>query len=326
MKAFPQGVDARHRKGVDARHRISRREFSAGFLSALLYGALKADDAMPFELAVRKVKLPLGVQTPFSFIHFSDTHLTEATAKELAMIGSEGRALHERRAKVLHENARSFAAVLARIRDTGSFAVNTGDLLDYVSDGGLSSAAAQRGLDILTTPGNHETTTLNPLKNPDGKAMFDALGARIEDSFGCHLPVEARTVKGVRFVAFDNAGVSQYRMAEALKSLKREFAAGLPTVLCCHIPLYSPELLARERKDNKTKPAYAWMMIGEEVEGNAPDQAKKEIVDFLKVQKNLRAVLAGHLHSFWQGTFNGVVPMVVAPANYGGHALEICLA
>ena len=314
-----------HSQGLGVRGRVTRRAFSAGFLSALLCGAQKADDAIPFKLAVRKVKLSLGVPAPFSFIHFSDTHITEATAAELAVAGADGRGLHERRAKALHRNARSFAAVLTRIRETGSFAVNTGDLLDYVSDGGLSAAAAQRGLNILTTPGNHETTALNPAKNPKGNAMFAAMGARIEESFDCRLPVEARTVKGVRFVAFDNAGVSQYRMAEALEALKREFAAGLPTVLCCHIPLYSPELLARERKGNKTKPAYAWMMIGEEVEGNAPDQEKKAIVDFLKAQKNLKAVLAGHLHSFWQGTFNGVVPMVVAPANYGGHALEICL-
>lgn len=313
-------------RGADARRLVTRRAFSAGFLSALVCGALKADAAAPFALDVRKVELPLGVPTPFSFVHFSDTHLTEATAAELAAAGAEGRAFHEKRAKVLHRNARSFAAVLARIRETGSFAVNTGDLLDYVSEGGLSAAAAQRGLDVLSTPGNHETTALDPAKKPKGKEMFAALGARIEEACGCRLPVEARTVKGVRFVAFDNAGVSRYRMAEALEALKREFAAGLPTVLCCHFPLYSPELLAHERKGNKVKPARAWMMIGEEVEGVAPKPAEKAIVDFLKAQRNLKAVLAGHLHSFWQGTFNGVVPMVVAPANYAGHALEICLA
>lgn len=312
--------------GAGARHRVTRRAFSSGFLSALICGALKADAVKPFALDVRTVRLSPGVPTPFSFVHFSDTHLTETTATELAAAGAEGRALHERRAKVLYRNARAFAAVLTRIRETGSFAVNTGDLLDYVSDGGLSAAAAQRGLDILTTPGNHETMALDPARKLKEKAMYAALGTRIEESFGCRLPVEARTVKGVRFVAFDNAGVSRYRMAEALEALKREFAAGLPTVLCCHFPLYSPEILARERKGNKTKPARAWMMIGEEVEGVAPRPEEKAIVDFLKAQKNLKAVLAGHLHGFWQGTFNGVVPMIVAPANYDGRALEINLA
>ena len=304
---------------------VSRRTFSAGFLSALICGALRADAAAPFALDLRTVKLALGVPMPFSFIHFSDTHLTEATATELAAAGAEGRALHEKRVKILDRNTRSFAAVLARIRETGRLAVNTGDLLDYVTEGGLTAAAAQRGLDILTTPGNHETTALNPAKKPKGKAMFGALGAKIEAAYGCRLPVEARTVKGVRFVAFDNAGVSRYRMAEALEALKREFAAGLPTVLCCHFPLYSPELLAHLRTGNKTKPARAWMMLGEEVEGVAPKSVEKAILDFLKVQKNLKAVLAGHLHSFWQGTFNGGVPMVVAPANAGGRALEISL-
>jgi len=303
---------------------VTRRTFSGGFLSALICGALKADAAAPFALDLRTVKLALGLPRPFSFIHFSDTHLTEATATELAAAGAEGRTLHEKRVKILGRNARSFAAVLARLRETGSFAVNTGDLLDYVTEGGLTAAAAQRGLDILTTPGNHETTVLDPAKKPKGKAMFGALGAQIEAAYGCHLPVEARTVKGVRFVAFDNAGVSRYRMAEALEALKREFAAGLPTVLCCHFPLYSPDLLAHLRKGNKVKPARAWMMIGEEVEGVAPKPEEKAITDFLKVQKNLKAVLAGHLHSFWQGTFNGGVPMVVAPANASGRALEIC--
>lgn len=302
---------------------LTRREFSVSFLSALLCGALRADDALPFRLNVRKVSLSLGVPTPFSFVHFSDTHLTAATADELAAAGDAGRALHEKRVKALSRNARSFAAVLARIRETKSFAVNTGDLLDYVSAGGLSSVAAQHGLDILTTPGNHEVTTLDPAKKPKKRAMFAELGERIEKAYGCTLPVEARTVKGVRFVAFDNAGVSRFRMGEALEALKREFAEGLPTILCCHFPPYAPDLLAYERKGNKTKPAAAWMMVGEEVEGVAPKPEAKAIVDFLKAQKNLKAVLAGHLHVFWQGTFNGTVPMVVAPANHAGKALEI---
>lgn len=303
--------------------KVTRRVFSFGFLSALLCGALKADDSMPFKLNVHKVKLSLGVPTPFSFLHFSDAHLTEASADELAAIGEERRAFHKNRVRALKKNARSFAAVLAHIRETGAFAVNTGDLLDYVSEGGLVSAAAQRGLDILSTPGNHEATMLDPTLKPKGKAMFEMLGGRIEKSFGCKLPVEAKTIKGVEFVTLDNSGLSRFRVDEVLESLKRAFAAGMPTVLCCHFPLYSSELLAHERKGNKTKPARAWMMVGEEVEGVAPRPEDKAIVDFLKSQKNLKVVLAGHLHSFWQGAFNGTVPMVVAPANYSGHALEI---
>ena len=306
-----------------ATQQVTRREFSAGFLAALLCGALKADDASPFKLAVRKVNLSLGVSVPFSFIHFSDTHLTEATAAELAVAGEDGRALHEKRAKALHRNARSFAAVLARIRETGSFAVNTGDLLDYVSEGGLSAVAAQQGLDILTTPGNHEAAALDPARKPRGRAMFGELADRIGKAYCCRLPVEARTVNGVRFVTLDNAGLSRFRTAEALEALEREFAAGGPTVLCCHMPLYSPELLAHERRGGATKPARAWMMVGENVEGVAPRPDEKAIVDFLKTRKNLKAVLAGHLHEFWQGAFNGMVPRVVAPANYAGRALEI---
>ena len=305
---------------------LSRRAFSIGFFASLVCGSLKAAEAAPFKLNVRPVKLVLGVPTPFSFIHFSDTHLTEATADELAALGAERQAFHAKRVRIMSKNARAFAAVLARIRETKSFAVNTGDLLDYVSDGGLTSAAAQRGLDILTTPGNHEVTALDPTKRPKKPAAFAALGARIEKAYGCRLPVEARTVKGVKFVALDDAGVSRFRTDEALEMLSREFAEGLPTVLCCHIPLYSPDLLAYERQGNKTKPASAWMLVGEEVEGVAPKPEAKAIVDFLKAQKNLKAVLAGHLHGVWQGTFNGTVPMIVAPANHAGHALEMSVA
>ena len=156
--------------------------------------------------------------------------------------------------------------------------------------------------------------------------MFAELGERIAKAYGCKLPVEARTVKGVKFVAFDNAGVSRFRMDEALAALKREFAEGLPTILGCHFPLYSPELFAHLREGNKVKPAAAWMMVGEEVEGVAPKAETKAVLDFLKAQKNLKAVLAGHLHGFWKGTFNGTVPMVVAPANHGGRALEIAIS
>lgn len=301
---------------------LTRREFSVSALSALLCGALRASEGASFELNVRTIDLKIDVPTPFSFLHFSDTHLTKAMTGELAAVGETGRALHEKRTKVLNKNARSFAAVISRIRETKTFAVNTGDLLDYVSEGGLASAAVQQGLDILSTPGNHEVMTLDPAKKPKGPKMFDWLGLQVEKAYGCKLPLDVRTVKGVKFVAFDNSGLSRYRMKEALGMMEREFRAGLPTVLCCHFPLYTPELLAYLRKGNKTKPAIAWMMTGEEVEGVPSKPEAKAIVDFLKAQKNLKAVLAGHLHSFWKGTFHGTVPMIVAPANFSGMALE----
>ena len=81
--------------GAGARHRVTRRAFSSGFLSALICGALKADAVKPFALDVRTVRLSPGVPTPFSFVHFSDTHLTETTATELAAAGAEGRALYD---------------------------------------------------------------------------------------------------------------------------------------------------------------------------------------------------------------------------------------
>ena len=44
---------------------------------------------------------------------------------------------------------------------------------------------------------------------------------------------------------------------------------------------------------------------------------------FLRNQANLKAILCGHLHFEWRGTFNGNVPMLVAGGNFEGHAYEI---
>ena len=292
--------------GATMREKCENYVKALGFTEADLaaFRDIMLEDAAPFELSVRKVRLALGATQPFTFLHFSDTHLAVPSSKN-------------------PRSARAFAATVARIRDKGMFAVNTGDLLDCISDESLRAAGVQRGLDILTTPGNHETTTLDPAQEPRSPDDFAALSKRIAAAYGSPIPVASRIVNGVKFVAYDNAGLSEALGERALRDLEREFADGLPTVLCCHFPLYDAALFRRERAANTQKPARAWMMVGERVEGVEPDPLARKTIEFLKSRPNLKAVLSGHLHAFWQGTFNGTVPMIVAPPNYSGGVLEI---
>ena len=298
---------------------IDRRRFilSASAFGALCAGALRAADAAPaFNLRLEQLTLRVGATNPFGALHFSDTHLTSATAAELAAAGAEDRERHEKRSKAMPKNAAAFAASLAYAKGKGLLPIHTGDLVDYLSDGNIELARRSlAGTKTLITPGNHETTGFPASRRPKDAASAAETARRIEAAYGERFLVSSRSVGGVRFVGFDNGGLSKWRIDEQLSELEREISKeGGPVVLLCHFPPFEQTLLEHIRKREKNgrqKPVRAYMMMDERLNG------------IIRSHPSVKAVLCGHLHFSWRGMLNDSVHLVVAPANLNGSATEI---
>jgi hypothetical protein len=63
--------------------------------------------------------------------------------------------------------------------------------------------------------------------------------------------------------------------------------------------------------------------MGEDYAKSRAPAVFRQMVDFLKCQKNLKAWLCGHLHFEWQGTFGDGVPVCVAGRNFNGECYDI---
>ncbi len=321
---------------------ISRRSFLGMGGCALAAAVAKGAPAKPATppmpvgdaliakyLRPTKVSLAVGAAKPFTALHFSDTHVSQSDAADLLDGDERSLALYNARYPRFPVSVQSLAAVCAYGRRHGIPLLNTGDVFDFRSEANIHCIArAFKDLDVISCLGNHEgyghhTRPMNPGTN----AERDALRARYEKAFGNSLLAFSRVINGVNFVAFDNGGLQRGREAELLSAVKGEFAKGMPVVLMCHMPIYTPQLIEdmceKRRRKRPDTSLQAYVLLGEDALKSKAHPAARELVSFLRRQKNLKAILAGHLHFEWNGVFNDNVPMLVAGGNFEGRAYEI---
>ena len=339
---------------------IGRRKFMAIGAGALAFPAIAAisdatdragrrqrinikasleDNLINEYLQPKCITLEVGAKKPFSALHFSDTHLSLLDAGELLSWTAKELRLYEARNNGVFGKGgfpfamQSLAATIAYARRRGIPMLNAGDLFDFRSELNLACVKNSfAGQDVFSALGNHEGWGLHTFRlNPGTVAEDDALRKRFEEALGNPLLLASRVINGVNFVAFDNTVFARRRRKEQLAMMKTEFAKNLPTVLMCHIPPFTPELheanceLLRKRgnpvpKDDNLNGYY---MLGEDFAKTKASPIMKEMVDFLKRQKNLKAFLCGHLHFEWQGHFAGRVPVLVAGRNFNGECYDV---
>ena len=286
------------------------------------------------------LSLSVGASKPFAALHFSDTHVCMMDAADILAGKSRELSLYEARNHGAFGHGGfpfavpSLAATIAYARRKNLPLLNTGDLFDFRSEANIAAIAHSfKGVDVFSSLGNHEGHGLHsPGQNPKTAAAEDALRQRYEAAIGNPLVVASRVINGVNFVAFDNCEMSRFVRGKMVAQIEAEFAKGLPTVLMCHMPPYSPALqeavAAKARARNspyvpKAGGYNSYYMLGQDVETSRAPAAFRRLFAFLRRQTNLKAILCGHLHFEWQGTFGDGVPVVVAGRNFNGECYEI---
>lgn len=272
-----------------------------------------------------RLEIDVGAKTPFTMLHISDSHLARMNAIDLAKADDVELKWYESRRRHFENAETGLAAALVYAKVKRLPIVHTGDLLDYVSDAGLREAQRNlEGRSVLYAIGNHEHAG-TPRPGPYGKALAPARKT-IEPWFPNPFMLTSRMKNGVNFVAFDNVGMCADLVDEQFAAIKAEFAKGLPVVLCYHIPFYTEaladSLMAIDGYKPKSRDAIneAWLAA---CPGKPALKINGLLRKWLPEQKNLKALLCGHMHYEFQGDFTDRVKQYVCGASYLGHAYEI---
>lgn len=309
---------------------LSRRDFmqlSAGFCLASTLPAVSFGDESErvTELKLKTLRVPVGAEKPFRAVHISDTHLCYADERD----NERKRNLADARRKYFGNSERYFRLALQHAQKNEAFFLHTGDLIDFVSASNLNAVKKLfRDMNSYVSAGNHEFSQYVGEAKEDAAYKAQSY-AWVQDAFPNDLTFCSRIVNGVNFVAIDNV---YYNFTRAqLERFQAEIKKGLPIVMMCHCPLYTPELFDEMMMARKSQCAYLVGVPEEHLgtysahrfEQQCPDAPTLEFIAWLRKQPLLKAIFCGHLHFHWSGTFSETATQYVVSANYQGDAYDI---
>ena len=275
-----------------------------------------------------RLEIAVGAKKAFKALHFSDTHLNFMSASE--QVNESAKKAFANRVPVFPQSLVNFQATVEYARRNGLVMLHTGDLVDYESE--ANYAIARRTLggmeDFHFAIGNHEYW------NPKGGKSRDEIRERVRKAIPVDMLVSSTVLNGVNFVAFDDANNNV--ADDVCRRVKAEFAKGLPVVLMMHVPFYTPRtfewafytLGCGERCGTADITGVPAEIVRakyrpNQVEYNTPRGPTLELMSFLKRQRLLKAILAGHMHSEFQDRFSDTAVQYVAGGNFKGEAYEI---
>lgn len=318
---------------------VSRRGFLGMGANATLAALVPPAHAYDADISLvhpRSIAIECGLEKPFKVLHVSDTHLSLMNGKELE--DACRRKLHDDRngSSFPHGTGeRMLAATTAYARMKNLPIVHTGDLIDFVSEANLAVVdrfSASR--DVYAVAGNHEWAFFMYTKREDVRFNRSLFLARHCAVFHNDMDVSVRTWGGVNLVAFDNWDFQVDEHQE--RAIKAAFSKGLPTVLLCHCPFYTPRLHADCMARTKGRYSDLLGIPADEMERickatpsqvwRKPTARTTAFVEWLKGQSNLKAILCGHLHRYHSEQFSPSAMQYAVGANANGDAYEITFA
>jgi len=280
---------------------------------------------------IRQLEIKIGLEAPVKLLHVSDTHLSFADRRD----NLRKRSLAKRRRVTFSDGEdrcrRSLREAVAYARDTGALLVHTGDMIDFVSHQNLDITREILGdCDYFFVPGNHEFSKYVGEAVETEAYKMDSLRL-VQSYFHGDLRFCARVVGGVNLVGIDNV---YYHINEIqFQRLQAEVAKGLPILLLMHTPLYTPELFHEQITVRGESDAGLIGCPQELMRNYSPERYAQqaatpldfEIIEYVKAQPLVKAVLAGHLHFFHQSELRGGTPQIVAGGGFAGEAIEYTL-
>ena len=292
---------------------MTRGEF---IWSALALAAMpaQAGDASGEKLKVKNVVIEAGAKKPFSVLHVSDTHLTAVYPHEDKWKQEMSRADTPIFGAKQEEALAEAVAYAERHCD---FLLHTGDLIDFVSEANLDITKRILPGGCLGALGNHEYSHYGWLVKKAGTAGPGREETRemLSKAYPVRLPIAAKELNGVTFVAIDDAdgSVSEDQVA----AFRRVAARGKPIVLCMHVPLYTPGICRAGKRWWKkgTDEANPELKLPD-FQRQRSDPATGEFIEYLKGEPLLKGILSGHLHMFAEDRFSPTAMPYVAGGNF----------
>lgn len=267
-------------------------------------------------LKLHEVEVNIGIEKPFSVLHISDSHLAYADERDDARKNR----LSVKRRKNFGDSEGKLRAHIQYALDNNMIIVHSGDMLDFVSEANLDCAKDifSKG-DWIVCAGNHEYSLYMGEAKEDAAYRAKSYD-KVQAVFPNDLTFYSRVVNGVNFVTLD---VGYYKVSkEQFAKMKKEVKKGLPIIMVCHNPLYTPDLCNYALKRWKGKSAYL-VGVPEEITSKFPPKTTKpgeewrnrsvqqhadkttlKFCKWLKKQEELKAILCGHLHFNFKTQFS----------------------
>ena len=313
---------------------LSRRHFlqAAGGLVAVSALPSFADNPSVFPLRGKYERLVLayqridaGATKPFSVLHISDTHLTEAYPDEPN--GADKLRSKERRTRTFGgRQEEALRDSLAWAKDNVDYVLHTGDLIDWQSQANFDLVKKYYGGAMFGSMGNHEFYTYLPGEKVSGAEAFKARSwPLLQAAYPVNPRFHTQVVNGVNFICMDDVfGTVQPDQVEMFHA---EVKKGLPIILCMHVPFISPHIWLADQK--------FWARAGRKFESAAVPDARgdykmqqtdpvtRDFIAYLKTEKLLKGILAGHLHITVQDRFSPTAMQYVIGGNFMFHGEEV---
>ena len=262
-------------------------------------------------MEIIKTAIPLGVETPFQILHLSDTHLTRADLRD----GERKVKLAKNRLPIFPEAEDVLQSACAAAKQLQVPIVHTGDLIDFVSLANLEAAKNFTDEnDCFIAAGNHEFSLYVGEAKEDAAYRNQSLAA-VQAAFKNDIRMSSRIIGGVNFVALDNG---YYLFEEKqFEFLKQEAEKGLPMILLMHTPLYEHALY--EIMMQRSPCAYLAGVPTELMKSYPTDRFQQqladettlEVMEYIKNQPLIKALITGHLHFNYEGVYGDRIPQIV---------------
>lgn len=284
-------------------------------------------------LNIKEITVEIGLEKPFDVMHLSDTHIARADERD----DERKILLASQRSRGMNAGEHYLDEAVRIARERGMYLFHTGDLYDFVSEANLDCAAKHmiEG-DWFVSAGNHDYSKYVGEAKEDEAYKQDSYDA-VQAAFPNDLRFASRVIGGVNFVAVDNV---YYNFTERqLEQMKAEMAKGMPVVMLCHVPLYTPEYYKDEMERMGNRCAYLCGVPLELTETYEPgvsypageewryrkvqqraDEPTLAFIAWLKEQKLLKAILCGHMHRFFEDRFSETAIQYTVGATYLGDA------
>lgn len=297
---------------------------------------LRGEVTPNIKLDIRPLIINVGAERPFSALHISDSHLTRVYDTE----SQRKRDLAQRRQKIFPWAEHYLDAHIRYAAQHNMMLLHTGDLIDFVSEANLAFIKEQLHVsNVFASAGNHEYSQFVGEAKEDAAYKAQSYD-KVQAAYPNNLSLASQVVNGVNFVAVDDVYYNFTEQQQAL--MEQEVKRGLPIVMMCHVPLYTPRHCEYGLQQTKGLAAYltgAPLEITskyKEYPNLAPDQkwrnrsvqqrADKPTLDFiawLKAQPQLKAILCGHCHYFFEERFSPSAMQYTVSAGYTGAGYAI---
>ena len=313
---------------------ISRRNFLTGVGGLVAVSRLPsfADNPAVFPERGKFERLQLayqhvsaGATAPFSILHISDTHLTEAYPDE-ADAADKLRSKERRTRTFGGRQEEALRDSLAWAKDNVDYVLHTGDLIDWQSQANFDLVKKYYGGAMFGSMGNHEFYTYLPGEKYTGQESFkERSWPLLKAAYPVDPRFHAQTVNGVNFVCLD--GVFGTVQPDLVEKFKAEAKKKLPIVLCMHVPFFTDGIWRCDYQYwsgvNKKYRNAAVPDARGDYKRQQTDPTTRDFIAYLKEEKLLKAILAGHLHITVQERFSPTAVQYVVGGNYGFVGQEV---